>query len=136
MLLISTYVAPSSIEGIGVFAAEPVARGGLMWSLNPKFDVFVRPDEIEGLPAHMQDFIARYSYDEFAFILPETDGAGIEAVARRIQERITAFNLELAQLEPRGTLESVFGGASFPQDAPSKEILISRANDNLLKSRG
>ena len=82
------------------------------------------------------DFIARYSYDEFAFILPETDGAGIEAVARRIQERITAFNLELAQLEPRGTLESVFGGASFPQDAPSKEILISRANDNLLKSRG
>ncbi|MGZ5862900.1 MAG: SET domain-containing protein [Methyloceanibacter sp.] len=61
MLLISTYVAPSSIEGIGVFAAEPVARGGLMWSLNPKFDVFVRPDEIEGLP-HMQDFIARYSY--------------------------------------------------------------------------
>ena len=33
-----------------------------MWSLNPKFDVFVHPHEIEGLPAHMQDFIARYSY--------------------------------------------------------------------------
>ena len=62
MLLISTYLAQSSIEGIGVFAAEPVARGRLMWSLNTKFDVFVHPHEIEGLPPHMQDFIARYSY--------------------------------------------------------------------------
>lgn len=62
MLLISTYLAPSAIEGIGVFAAEPVARGNLMWNLNSKFDVFVHPHEMEGLPAHMQDFIARYSY--------------------------------------------------------------------------
>lgn len=62
MLLISTYLAPSAIEGIGVFAAEPVARGNLMWNLNLKFDVFVHPHEMEGLPAHMQDFIARYSY--------------------------------------------------------------------------
>ena len=56
MLLIGTYLAKSSIEGIGVFAAEPVARGRLMWSLNTKFDVFVHPYEIEGLPPHMQDF--------------------------------------------------------------------------------
>ncbi|HZP09285.1 SET domain-containing protein [Methyloceanibacter sp.] len=62
MLLIGTYLAPSSIEGIGVFAAEPIARGRLMWSLNPKFDVFVHPHEIEGLPPHMQDYVARYSY--------------------------------------------------------------------------
>jgi len=62
MLLISTYLAPSAIEGIGVFAAEPLARGNLMWNLNSKFDVFVHPHEMEGLPAHMQDFIARYSY--------------------------------------------------------------------------
>jgi uncharacterized protein len=62
MLLISTYLAPSSIEGIGVFAAEPIARGRLIWNLNPKFDVFVHPHEMEELPPHMQDFVARYSY--------------------------------------------------------------------------
>jgi SET domain-containing protein len=62
MLLISTYLAPSSIEGIGVFTGEPVSRGRLIWSLNPKFDVFVHPDEIDGLPPHMHDFVARYSY--------------------------------------------------------------------------
>ncbi len=62
MLLISTYVAQSPIEGLGVFAAEPVARGRLMWSLNPKFDVFVHPGELDGLPPHMRDYVARYSY--------------------------------------------------------------------------
>lgn len=62
MLTVSTYVAPSAIEGIGVFAGEYIERGRLLWSLNPKFDIFVRREEIYGLPPHMQDFVARYSY--------------------------------------------------------------------------
>jgi uncharacterized protein len=33
-----------------------------MWSLNPKFDIFVHPSEIDSLPTHMQDFVARYTY--------------------------------------------------------------------------
>lgn len=62
MLLISTYVAQSSIEGLGVFAGEYVPRGSLIWNLNPKFDIFVHETEIGPLPPHMQTFIARYSY--------------------------------------------------------------------------
>jgi uncharacterized protein len=62
MLLISTYLSQSSIQGLGVFAGEYVERGRLIWSLNPKFDIFVRQTEIAGLPEHMRDFIARYSY--------------------------------------------------------------------------
>ncbi len=62
MLTVSTYVAPSAIEGLGVFAGEFIERGRLMWSLNPKFDIFIYREEIEGLTPHMQDFIARYSY--------------------------------------------------------------------------
>ena len=62
MLTVSTYVAPSAIEGLGVFAGEFIERGRLMWSLNPKFDIFIYGEEIERLTPHMQDFIARYSY--------------------------------------------------------------------------
>ena len=62
MLLVSTYLAPSAIEGIGVFAGEFIERGRLMWSLNPKFDIFVHPSELDDLPSHMQDYIARYTY--------------------------------------------------------------------------
>ena len=62
MLLISTYVAQSLIEGIGVFAGEAVAKGSLIWNLNPKFDLFIQESEIGNYPPHMRDFIARYSY--------------------------------------------------------------------------
>ena len=62
MLMVSTYLAPSAIEGLGVFAGEFIERGRLMWSLNPKFDIFVHPGEIDSLPPHMQDYVARYTY--------------------------------------------------------------------------
>jgi len=62
MLLISTYVAPSAIEGLGVFSDEFVPCGSLIWSLNPKFDIFVDETELVTLPPHMQNYIARYSY--------------------------------------------------------------------------
>lgn len=62
MLMVSTYLAPSAIEGLGVFAAERIERGQLVWSLNPKFDIFIQVSEIESYPLHMQDYIARYTY--------------------------------------------------------------------------
>lgn len=62
MLLISTYVAPSSIEGLGVFADEFIPAGALIWGFNPKFDILVDETELDALPPHVQSFIARYSY--------------------------------------------------------------------------
>jgi len=62
MLLISTYVAPSSIEGLGVFTDEYVPCGSLIWSFNPKFDILVNEIELGALPPHVQSDIARYSY--------------------------------------------------------------------------
>ena len=62
MLTVSTYLAPSAIEGLGVFAGEFIERGRLFWSLNPKFDIFVYPEEIGTYPAHMRDYITRYTY--------------------------------------------------------------------------
>jgi len=82
------------------------------------------------------DFIARYSYDEFAFILPETDSNGSNAVAGRVRERVATFNAERGQQGSNLVLEPLFGGSTFPQNASTKETLLSRANDNLLRSRG
>ena len=62
MLTVSTYLAPSAIDGLGVFAGEYIERGRLLWSLNPKFDIFIDQSEIEAYPAYLQDFIARYTY--------------------------------------------------------------------------
>lgn len=62
MLTVSSYLAPSAIDGIGVFAGEDIERGRLIWSLNPKFDIFIHPSEMEAYPPHLRGFIARYTY--------------------------------------------------------------------------
>jgi SET domain-containing protein len=62
MLLVDTYLAQSPIQGLGVFASEFIQRGQLIWSLNPKFDIFVHEAELEAMPPHMRTFIARYTY--------------------------------------------------------------------------
>ena len=62
MLMVSTYLAPSAIEGLGVFAGEFIERGRLVWNSIRDFDIFIGQGEIERLPQHMQDFIARYSW--------------------------------------------------------------------------
>ena len=38
MLLIKTYVASSNIDGLGLFLAEPVKKGTMIWKFEPSFD--------------------------------------------------------------------------------------------------
>jgi len=82
------------------------------------------------------DFISRYSYDEFSFVLPESGETGVEAVIARIRSRIDAFNAQLAGKGDHPKLTPAFGGATYPQSASTKELWLSRANQNLLKNRG
>lgn len=62
MLLISTYVAPSGIQGLGVFADEYIPAGSLIWRLDSKFDILVSESDVPGLPPHMQIYMKRYSF--------------------------------------------------------------------------
>ena len=62
MLLIPTYVAPSSIEGVGVFAAEDIPAGAVIWRLEPTLDRLLRREDIATLPAVHQAFVERYGY--------------------------------------------------------------------------
>ena len=62
MMLVPTYVAPSSIEGIGVFAAQKIPAGTLIWELRPGLDRLIKRDEVANLPPALQEFVERYSY--------------------------------------------------------------------------
>jgi len=81
------------------------------------------------------DFIARYSYDEFAFVLPESDDTGVNAVSGRISDRVAGLNDKIAIKGSHPKLAPVFGEAIFPQAASTKELLLSKANQDLLKNR-
>lgn len=70
MMLVRTYLAPSPIDGIGVFAAEFIPGGTRIWELNPVFDVFIHKSQLAGLPPHMQEFVQTYSFPHLE--LPDT----------------------------------------------------------------
>jgi SET domain-containing protein len=62
VLLIPTYVRPSAFEGVGVFAAEDIPAGTLIWRLDPAFDRLIHKDEVERQPSCAQEFFERYAY--------------------------------------------------------------------------
>jgi hypothetical protein len=78
MLLIRHTVGPSNIHGLGVFAAEPVAAGTLVWVFDPRIDREIPRSELASLPDHVARRIchhAEYYPAEDLFIL-SADGDG------------------------------------------------------------
>jgi uncharacterized protein len=62
MLLVKTYLAPSSIEGLGLFAAENIAKGAVVWEFAPLVDKLFDAEFIASLPPPAQEMCRRYSY--------------------------------------------------------------------------
>lgn len=62
MMTIRCYLAPSSIEGLGVFAAEPLRQGSVAWRYDPRFDLTFPKDILFTQPPHVQEFLERYTY--------------------------------------------------------------------------
>lgn len=62
MMMIRCYLAPSAIEGLGVFAAETIRRGTVAWRFDPSFDQVFSKDILAAQPPHVQEFLERYSY--------------------------------------------------------------------------
>ncbi|GAB4522289.1 MAG: SET domain-containing protein-lysine N-methyltransferase [Amphiplicatus sp.] len=76
MLLVSTYVAPSAVEGVGVFAAEPIRKGTVIWRFEPEFDRLIPVDRYLSAPPYLKDLLDRYAYpspDRPGFIVYEVD---------------------------------------------------------------
>ena len=63
MMMVRAYLAPSSIEGLGVFCHEAIRKGDLVWLYDPRFDVSYFKDDLERVPAHFREFLERYTYD-------------------------------------------------------------------------
>ena len=64
MLLIKTKLACSKIHGIGLFAAEFISEGTVVWRSNPVIDIRLTADQIAGLPEGAREQICKYSYRE------------------------------------------------------------------------
>ena len=63
MMLIRCYLAPSEIEGLGVFTAEAVAKGAPVWRFDDRFDRMIPKHDLERVTDHIRLFVERYGYD-------------------------------------------------------------------------
>ncbi len=62
MLLVKTYLDRSAIHGIGLFAAERIPKGTVVWRLSPAIDVQLRAADLERLHPAAREQIEKYTY--------------------------------------------------------------------------
>lgn len=62
MLLIRTYLAPSAIHGIGLFAGERVAAGTAVWRFAAPLDRIYTLAQVAALHPLARAYLARYGY--------------------------------------------------------------------------
>lgn len=62
MLLVKTILAPSDIEGLGLFAGQDIPKGTIVWKFVPGVDALLDNASIQSLPEITQDICRRYAY--------------------------------------------------------------------------
>lgn len=106
MMQVHTYVAASSIEGVGVFTAEPIARGQMVWSFDPLFDRLIPVADYENARPLVKDFLDKYSYpspDRPSFLVYETDNG-------RFMNHIDTPNLDFSDSGGARALRDIQAG--------------------------
>ena len=152
MLLVKTYVGPSSIEGVGVFAAEDIKKGQAIYRFDPLFDKLVPKSLIETGPDHLAQFVKRYGYpynlDPTMFVidldhgrymnhsnLPNTDFTGVtDGYAIRDIAAGEEITCNYNEFEPDHVMEpsyvTAFQQEAAPETVPAPVVAIRvrRAN--------
>jgi len=64
MLLVPTLVGPSSIAGVGLFAAVPIPAGTRIWAFDEATDWRLEPDELAAFPEPFQSRLRIWCYEE------------------------------------------------------------------------
>ena len=81
--------------------------------------------------AREKDYVCRYGGEEFAMILPDTTKEQGFAIAERIREAIARHDFQKFSLFTHLAVTVSIGLAVFPDDAQTKEDLISRADKSM-----
>ena len=62
MFIISTYIAKSDIEGVGVFTAEDLKAGQIISRFEPDFDRLIPTEDYVNAPSHLKSLLDRYAF--------------------------------------------------------------------------
>lgn len=106
MMQVTTYVAASLIEGVGVFTAEPIAKGQVVWSFDLLFDRLIPVADYENARPLVRDFLDKYAYpspDQPGFLVYETDNG-------RFMNHVDTPNLDFSDLGGARALRNIAAG--------------------------
>jgi diguanylate cyclase (GGDEF)-like protein len=81
------------------------------------------------------DTVARYGGEEFAIVMPGTSKENARLFAERLRNEVERTYADEEDIAPEKRLSISCGVASFPEDASSKEELISRADLALYEAK-
>jgi len=62
MLLAKTYLDRSTIHGVGLFAAERIRKGTVVWRLNPLIDIQLSAAQLASLEGPSREQVEKYVY--------------------------------------------------------------------------
>ncbi|MDO8514108.1 MAG: SET domain-containing protein [bacterium] len=62
MILVKTKIGQSNIHGIGLFAAEPIAKGTKVWEFTPGFEVVLDKEQVSRLSEAAREQFFHYAY--------------------------------------------------------------------------
>ena len=125
MLLVKTRIGPSPIHGIGIFAAEFIAKGTIIWQFQPGFDVKLAPEALRNLsPPALEQALNYCYYEDGAYILCADDARFFNASRTpnctsdelnisTIAARDIAKGEELTE-DYRGFVDGVFRAHRYP----------------------
>lgn len=95
MLLVRTQIGPSKVHGIGLFAAQFIAKGTVTWQYHPDFDSTYSENDVWRMPDAAKDLFLKYAYydkdlglyvlcaDDQRFINHESDCPNIISTPRQ-----------------------------------------------------
>ena len=112
MFIISTYVAKSEIEGVGVFTAEDIKKGQPISKFEPEFDRLIPVKTYENAPAHLKSFLDRYSFPHPR--LP--DCLVFEVDNSRFMNHSAAANTDYSDFESGVALRDIKAGEELTCD--------------------
>ena len=64
MLRVPTFVAPSTIQGVGLFAATPLSKGTIIWEFTPEVDWRIPAKDLARFPEPYRGWLLKYLYRE------------------------------------------------------------------------
>ena len=62
MLFVETYVAPSEVHGMGLFAAKKIPKGTKIWEFAPDFDLVLSEEDVQRLSEPCRERVLWYAY--------------------------------------------------------------------------